>query len=92
MDLIERHKSNRNKQFVEQVTRPPKDPIKVKSKNIKVTEDCHKRLKGYLYHQRANWVQCNEVGDVVELILNEWEAHVVFYPNGKERTVKEGKK
>jgi hypothetical protein len=75
--LIARVKNKGTEQLSEtvkvEVTRPPKDPSKVKSKNIKVTEDCHKRLKEYLYHQRPNWADVNEVGDVVEVILDEWE-------------------
>jgi hypothetical protein len=75
--LIERLKNKATEQLRETVqevmTRPPKDPNKVKSKNFKVTEDCHKRLKEYLYHQRANWTDVNEVGDVVEVVLDEWE-------------------
>ena len=60
----------------EVMTRPHKDPSKVKNKNIKVTEDCHKRLKEYLYHQRPNWFEINEVGDVVEMVLREWEEYL----------------
>jgi hypothetical protein len=73
--LVERLKNKGTKQLSDtvQVPRPPKDPNKVKSKNIKVTEDCHRRLKDYLYHQRPNWTEVNEVGDVVEVILDEWE-------------------
>jgi hypothetical protein len=74
--LIERVKNKATEQLsetVQEVTRPPKDPSKVKSKNIKVTEECHRRLKDYLYHQRQNWTDVNEVGDVVEVILDEWE-------------------
>jgi hypothetical protein len=47
----------------------------VKSKNIKVSEDCHARLKNYLYHQQTSWNGINELGDVVEEILNEWEVN-----------------
>ena len=68
---------------VKEVTRPPKDPSKVKSKNIKVTEDCHKRLKEYLYHQLPNWTDVNEVGDVVEVILDEWEEERQRGENGR---------
>ena len=74
--MIERVKNKATEQLsetVQEVTRPPKDPSKVKSKNIKVTEECHRRLKDYLYHQRQNWIDVNEVGDVVEVILDEWE-------------------
>jgi hypothetical protein len=35
--------------------------------------DCHSCLKEYLYHQRPNWSDVNEIGDVVEVILDEWE-------------------
>lgn len=55
------------------MVRPPKARNKVKSKNIKVTEDCHRRLKEYLYHQRPNWTEVDDVGDVVEIVLDEWE-------------------
>lgn len=75
--MIEKVKNKGTEQLSETVqeamTRPPKDPTKVKSKNIKVTEECHRRLKDYLYHQLPNWSDVNEVGDVVEVILDEWE-------------------
>ncbi|HYZ59006.1 MAG TPA: hypothetical protein VE544_05040 [Nitrososphaeraceae archaeon] len=84
--MVERVKNKRTEQLsetVQEVTRPPKDPNKVKSKNVKVTEDCHKRLKEYLYHQRPNWTDVNEVGDVVEVILDEWEEERKQGENGR---------
>ncbi len=79
MDNVKNHRdaSLLARQEQEEVmTRPHKDPSKMKNKNIKVTEDCHKRLKEYLYHQRPNWFEINEVGDVVEMVLREWEEYL----------------
>ena len=85
--MIERLKNESTKKLEGSKTitvpRPPKDPSKVKSKNIKVSEDCHKRLKEYLYHQQPNWTDVNEVGDVVEVILDEWEEERQRGENGR---------
>lgn len=48
------------------LVRPPKDKSKVKSKNIKVSEDVHTRLS------KMGSVS-EEYGDIVERLLDFWE-------------------
>ena len=75
------------------MARPHKDPSKLKKKNVKVTEADHAVLINFLHHQRPNWVDVNEVGDVIHVILKEWkEGHILGYiaEKKKEKEHKEG--
>jgi hypothetical protein len=77
--LIAPLKNKRDNQLSEQitVTRTPKDRNKIKSKNIKVSDEVHETI--------GNFGKTNEeYGDVVERILR----HYLACPKVKEEKVK----
>lgn len=74
LGLVEQFKNKgKNQLSVQVVPRPPKDPSKVKSKNIKVSEECH-RLIG------SNGKVKEDFGDIVERAMR----HYVSCPHIKD--------
>ena len=72
--MVEQFKNKgKNHLSVQVVPRPPKDPSKVKSKNIKVSEECH-RLIG------SNGKVKEDFGDIVERAMH----HYVSCPHVKD--------